>query len=223
MSIEIARWPAVLRSDGRIAVTAWTRCPVGLTAFEFDITIGQGSSYGSNLKLVRDAVPCDGVRHQYRVLVEPALGSFTTGEASISAYLSGNDGQHGDTEAYDEAIVAVRDAGTGPVAWIARVPRPVAADGTVWIRVWARCDSDQQAFELDIDVVQGDAYGPVMRLAPPAVVLCDGTRHRTSVHVRALDGASFTSGPAQVGMFLGVFDNELGDFDLSDQTTLTFD
>ena len=161
MSVQLARWPAVLRADGDVVVTAWTTCPVGLTAFEFDVSVVQGASYGSTVNLERDVVPCDGVRHRHKVVVEPALGSFAAGDATINAYLSGNDGQHGDTEAYDETGVAIREAGHGPVAWIARVSRPVAADGSVWIRVWARCDSDQQAFELDIDVVQGDVYGPV--------------------------------------------------------------
>lgn len=219
MTLRLARSPAVLLTSGGVRITYWARCPVGLTAFELDLSVVQGGASGSNIRREAGVIPCDGVLRQYRGIVHPEQGAFSTGEASINGFLSGNDGQHGDTDVYDEAKVAVRDAGASAVAWIGRTPRPVAGDGSVRIRVWLRCQVGEQYFELDLGVTQGSTFGSVT--GPPPTFTCDGTRQRASVRVHPEGSGAFVPGQATVDLFVGVFDQEEGDLDLTDQAVLS--
>ena len=100
-------------------------------------------------------------------------------------------------------------------------PAVLRADGGVRLAIAARCDPNLQAFELDVSVAQYRASGFLFRLAPPAVVLCDGFRHRQRVIVYPESG-TFAPGNADVSVFVGFYDPQ-ADQDLAreDAATLT--
>jgi len=219
LTLRLARSPAVLLADGGIRVNYRASCPEGLTAFELDLTVVQGEAYGSRIRRERGVIPCDGVMRRYKRVVHPTVGVFAVGSAHIDGFLSANDGQHGDTDVYAEADVAVREAGALAVAWIARTERPVAADGSVQIRVWLRCRPGQQYFEIDLGVTQGDTRGSVS--GPPPDFTCDNTRHDAVIRIHPEGSGAFVPGQAQADLFVGIFDDEEGDLDLTDQASLT--
>jgi len=115
---------------------------------------------------------------------------------------------------------AIAGAST-PTASVRIVDRPAVlrADGGVRVTIAAKCDATLQAFELDLSVAQYQASGFVSRLAPPAVVLCDGSRHRQRVIVYPSSG-TFASGNARVSVFVGFYDPQV-DADLSREDTAT--
>jgi hypothetical protein len=84
-------------------------------------------------------------------------------------------------------------------------PAVLRADGGVRLLIAAKCDSRLQAFELDVSVAQYQASGSLFRLAPPAVVVCDGFRHRQRVIVYPSTG-TFGAGNARVSIFVGFYD-----------------
>lgn len=97
---------------------------------------------------------------------------------------------------------------------------PVLADGSVRVRIGARCPSTYQPYELQVGVRQGEAFGSVGRIAPPPVVVCDGTPHVATVLV-APESGTFTRGRAQVDVFLGLFDTvSSADADLETSRTV---
>ena len=100
-------------------------------------------------------------------------------------------------------------------------PALLRADGGVRLAIAARCDPRLQAFELDVSVAQYQVSGFLFRLAPPAVVLCDGFRHRQRVVVYPSSG-TFAPGRADVSVFVGFYDPQQ-DEDLAreDAATLT--
>ncbi len=75
--------------------------------------------------------------------------------------------------------------------------QPVRLTGTgmVLLAVRVRCSPGVQAFELDASVSSGSAFGSVTRLAPPAIVPCDGRWNRATIKVAAESG-TFTVGRA---------------------------
>ncbi|MEO8422908.1 MAG: hypothetical protein ABI595_03235 [Actinomycetota bacterium] len=91
-------------------------------------------------------------------------------------------------------------------------------DGSVPVTVSALCRPGQQAFELDVSVQQGSVSGSATLLGP-GLTPCDGTLHRITVRVTPEVGV-FTPGAANVDGFLGVFDPEEGDLDLTDSATI---
>ena len=111
--------------------------------------------------------------------------------------------------------------GTTPTASVRITDRPAVlrADGGVRVVIAARCDPSLQAFELDVSVAQYQASGSLSRLAPPAVVVCDGLRHRQRVVVYPSTGA-FAPGNATVSVFLGLYDPQ-ADRDLARDDTAT--
>jgi len=98
-------------------------------------------------------------------------------------------------------------------------PAVLRPDGGVRFTIAAKCDSRLQAFELDASVVQYQASGFLLRLAPPAVVLCDGLRHRQRVVVYPSTG-TFAPGSATVSVFVGFYDPQ-EDRDLARRDTAT--
>jgi len=100
-------------------------------------------------------------------------------------------------------------------------PAVLRPDGGVRLTIAAKCDSRLQAFELDVSVAQYQASGSVFRLAPPAVVVCDGFRHRQRVIVYPSTGA-FAPGNAAVSIFVGFYDpQEDQDLGRQDAATIT--
>ncbi len=103
---------------------------------------------------------------------------------------------------------------------IARYRAALEADGSVQVLLRTRCQPWLQAFELDLGVDQAYASGAVSQLAPPAVVLCDGAWHTTLVTVLPTVG-SFTAGPADVSVYLGLYDSRSGsDLEATDAETV---
>lgn len=82
-------------------------------------------------------------------------------------------------------------------------------DGTVGVSVRARCQPGLQAFELDVDAVQGAVEGSTL-IVEPAVIPCDRKPHRVRVRFPPNDGV-FVHGAATVDVFFGVFDPDEGD------------
>lgn len=85
----------------------------------------------------------------------------------------------------------------------------ITKDGSVRVHLRARCPATYQAFELDVAVFQDGAFGSLTQLAPPAVVVCDGTVHSRTALV-APEAGSFGRGPATVNVFVGFYDTETG-------------
>jgi hypothetical protein len=107
---------------------------------------------------------------------------------------------------------------SAPTVDIVEQDTRLKTDGSVPISVSALCRPDQQAFELDVSIRQGSAFGSVFLLGP-GLTPCDGARHRLTVRVLPESGV-FTPGAADVDVFLGVFDPEDGDLDLTDSATI---
>lgn len=60
-----------------------------------------------------------------------------------------------------------------------------------------------------MSIQQSSASGSLLRLAPPAVVLCDGKPHTSEVVIAPATG-TFSRGSAQVGVYLGLYDTTQG-------------
>lgn len=213
--------PDVAKFDeGVVEVVAWTTCSPGLTAFELDLSVNQGSSSGTQSMLFAGVVPCDGVAHETRMRISAQIGTFEPGPATLSAYLAANQGGGGDIEATDEAEVALRQVWHPAIVQIRDRPVRIAADGSVRIVFWYRCLAKYDAYALNVDVFQDDVYAPYEKLTPPAVVTCDGTRHRWARNLAPTSG-SFHRGLADVGVFIGLYDTvEDHDADLNEAATL---
>ena len=119
------------------------------------------------------------------------------------------------------AVFGVAVLLVGVVAWPAAAREPAQIrinrgssalqDGSARIALRARCDANLAAFELDVTVQQGGAIGEISTVQA-GVVTCDGGWHRVNVVVEPSSGA-FSSGRAQVFVFLGVFDQSAGDLE----------
>jgi hypothetical protein len=218
MTVTLSTEPAILQG-GAVNVVAWTTCSTGLTAYEFDVSVSQGGSFGSTIQRTRDVVPCDDTAHRSVVRVPADIGAFVAGAATISAYFSGNNGG-GDIEATDEVTVPLRPVWRPATVHVR--DRPIRLDAAHAVRVvfWYRCAAKYQAFELDVSVTQGDSASALTVLGPPAVVTCDGTRHRM-VKTLASPEVRFHRGPAVISVFLGLYDTvQDHDADVSDEATV---
>jgi hypothetical protein len=102
---------------------------------------------------------------------------------------------------------------------ISERPARIGRDGSVPVKVWARCEPGLQAFELDVSVGQGSAFGSTTIIGPPDVIVCDGLWHPILVRVLPERG-SFRSGRATVDAFLGIFDPSEGDLEATDSATI---
>ena len=218
MTVTLSSDAAVLH-DGVVDVVAWTTCSTGLTAYEFDVSVSQGGSFGSTIQRTSGVVPCDDTAHRSVVRVPADIGAFVPGAATISAYFSGNNGG-GDIEATDEVTVPLRQAWQPAIVQIR--DRAIRLDAAHAVRVvfWYRCAAKYQAYELDVTVSQDSSASAVTVLGPPAVVDCDGTRHKM---VKTLPSPSvrFHRGPADISVFLGLYDTvEDHDADVSANTTV---
>ena len=98
-------------------------------------------------------------------------------------------------------------------------PAVLRPDGGLRIAIAARCDPSLQAFELGVSAQQYQASGFLLRLAPPAVVLCDDLRHRQRVIVYPSSG-TFAVGTAAISLFVGFYDPQ-EDQDLARRDTAT--
>ena len=92
----------------------------------------------------------------------------------------------------------------------------LTAGGAVSVPLKVRCSPPLDAFELDVSVRQGAAFGSVSLLGTP-FPSCTGGWERTTVTVPA-DTGSFATGPATVDVFLGLFDPVSGS-DVSAETS----
>jgi hypothetical protein len=78
-----------------------------LSAFELDVSVSQGTGFGSVSRLAPPViVPCDARWHRITVSVPADVGgSFTTGSAIIDVFLGVYDPTAGDLEARDSSTV----------------------------------------------------------------------------------------------------------------------
>ena len=118
------------------------------------------------------------------LLVAGAVATAVVGLVITPASASDSSTQSGAT--VDRAPIEVR-LGTQPVR--------LTGIGMVPLAVRVRCSPGVQAFELDASVSSGSAFGSVTRLAPPAIVTCDGRWNRATIKVAAESG-TFTVGRA---------------------------
>jgi hypothetical protein len=98
---------------------------------------------------------------------------------------------------------------------IAERPLKIGRDGGVTVTVWARCAPGLQAFEFDAGVTQGSTFASGSVIGPPDVLTCDDLWHPLRLRVFPESGR-LHSGPATVNIFLGVFDPNDGDLDVTD-------
>ena len=93
------------------------------------------------------------------------------------------------------------------------------ADGTVSVPLRARCSAPLDAFEVDVGVTQGGAFGAVSLIGTPYPV-CNGHWQRTTLIVSPQAGA-FGPGRASVEVFLGAYDPvDDSDLDAGDTATV---
>jgi hypothetical protein len=116
-------------------------------------------------------------------------------------------------------VATAEQSGLTASARIVDRPALLRNDGGVRLTISAKCDPSLQAFELDVSVAQYQASGSLSELAPPAVVLCDGSRNRKSVTVYPSTG-TFIAGNAAVSLFVGFYDPE-ADQDLAREDSAT--
>ena len=87
--------------------------------------------------------------------------------------------------------------------------------------MWLRCRPGQQYFEIDLGVTQGETRGSVS--GPPPDFTCDNVKHDAVIRVHPEGSGAFVAGQAQADLFVGIFDPEEGDLDLTDQAILTLE
>jgi hypothetical protein len=117
-----------------------------------------------------------------------------------------------------QPVAAATSAGNRLVVKISTGQVQLAADGAVLVPVRARCQPPLGAFELNVSVGQGAAFGSVFLLGtgfPP----CDGRWHRTTVAV-APEAGSFVAGVATVDASLSAFHPTEGDLIVFDTVTV---
>ena len=106
--LPIGRYPQRvprLRVDGIAPITVSTTCQSGQQAFELDVSIHQGSSFGSTTLTGSAIPPCDGSPHRVRVLVARRR-VVRPGDATVDVFLGVFDQVRGDLEATASVSVA---------------------------------------------------------------------------------------------------------------------
>lgn len=110
LSIRIVKGQVRLDA-GSVVVPFNARCRSPLQSFELDISVLQGTTFGSTVIIQPGVVPCDGRWHRMASRVGAEVGgtSFLSGSAVVDAFLGGNDPSQGggDQEATDSVNVTL--------------------------------------------------------------------------------------------------------------------
>jgi hypothetical protein len=103
--VKISGGQVKLDANGSALVTLRARCQPPLDAFEVDVSVRQGATFGSVVLLGTEFPACDGRWHQITVSVAPDAGSFVSGVATVDASLSAFDPVEGDLIVFDSVTV----------------------------------------------------------------------------------------------------------------------
>jgi hypothetical protein len=103
--VKVSGAQAELDASGNVLVPLRARCRPPLDAFELDVSVRQGATFGSVVLLGTEFPPCDGRWHQITVSVAPDAGSFVSGVATVDASLSAFHPVEGDLIVFDTVTV----------------------------------------------------------------------------------------------------------------------
>lgn len=195
---------------GTILADLRAACRPGFVATELTVTFDQGEFTFTGLENV-GAIVCDGRWHHVDV---SGPEGFDTGEAVLTARLTVTKVATGATRvAADRETVWVRPAAAVRSAHTLRI----ADDGTVRVRLLARCDAPWLATQISVQVTQGDVTGSAFR-TDDGFVTCDDGWHRVTLTV-APSAGQFHRGPARADASIDLLDPEF--FDPVTQATST--
>ena len=105
--VQVLRTSGFLRSDGRVGISVRGNCDPGLQAFELDISLRQGDTFGSVPIVQVGVVPCDDQWHNVRVKVTPETGRFVHGSVHVDVFFGVFDPNQG-PDLVDTASTTVR-------------------------------------------------------------------------------------------------------------------
>jgi hypothetical protein len=103
--VKISSGNVELDANGSVLVPLRARCQPPLDAFEVDVSVRQGATFGSAVLLGTEFPACDGRWHQTTISVAPEAGAFAPGVATVDASLSAFHPDEGDQITFDTATV----------------------------------------------------------------------------------------------------------------------
>jgi hypothetical protein len=103
--VRVVKGQVELDVGGAVLVPLRARCEPGVSVYELDVSVRQGTAFGSASMLRAGLIPCDGRWHRITVSVAPSQGSFVSGEATVEAVLQAFRPAEGDFSAYDTVTV----------------------------------------------------------------------------------------------------------------------
>jgi hypothetical protein len=106
--IRVMKGQTALMPDGRVLVPIRARCYPPLDAFEIDVSVAQGTSFGSTILGQAGAPPCDGRWHRTVVTVAAETGGFVAGTATVGSFIGAFDPNDGDLDATDDVTVKLK-------------------------------------------------------------------------------------------------------------------
>jgi len=106
LDVRIMASQVELNPDGTVSVPLRARCSTRLDAFEVDVSVAQGGTFGSEILIGTPYPVCDGRWQRTTVTVSADTGTFGAGQASIGVFLGAYDPiADADLEAVDTATV----------------------------------------------------------------------------------------------------------------------
>jgi hypothetical protein len=106
--IQVMKGQTALTPDGTVLVPIRAHCYPPLDAFEIDVSVEQGSSFGSTILGQAEAPLCDGRWHKMVVTVAAEAGGFVAGTATVRSFIGGFDPNDGDVDATDDVTVKLK-------------------------------------------------------------------------------------------------------------------
>ena len=186
-SVEISTQPALLAPDGRsVGLVVVARCPDRWTVVEASVTVSQPQASG------RGSIPltCIGFDRVFHVLVPVSSGTFTLGNASVTATVVASRGKT--QRASDSATLPVDPTVLVELDGSARLE---PGESAVRLGVTIACPVGATGVPSRIGVFQGNTSG-----FGPYTPACDGAEHRFDVLVTSANGL-FVEGIAQALTF----------------------
>jgi hypothetical protein len=106
--VRIAAAQVEVNADGTVSVPLRVRCSPPLDAFELDVSVLQGSTFGS-VNLIGTEFPvCNGRWQRTTLTVSPEAGAFGPGPATVGAFLGAFDPVAGsDVSAEDSVTITL--------------------------------------------------------------------------------------------------------------------
>ena len=91
LEVRIMAGQVELNADGTVSVPLRAKCSPRLDAFELDVSVGQGSTFGSVILIGTEFPACTGRWQRTTVTVSADAGTFGPGPANVSAFLGAYD------------------------------------------------------------------------------------------------------------------------------------